>query len=1646
MSNSDFVLGADLANMQAGGSSFFDSAGDALTKGVGSAALSGIYGIVNTGVDLSNKVFGTTFERADTSETLHNLDTNWGDYYDKNKDVADAGGFIAASLLPGTIAVKGLKLLQAGNAAGAVGRVLGYTTRMESSYLKTALTELTEQGGTVFSQINKAKASSIAWGVADNVLQAAAFETGVVASMKASPMLDEKSWGDIGHDLVTNALVGGAIGGALGGIFTNRLFNDAGKLVDKELRKVDVLGNLGKRALEVGDNAYSIVDSLMELPKAVGETKLQLAPAGRLGKGEDGIFDLTPLLDRRLKETVKTGIQKFQGTLTNIVKDDTSVGVPFGKALAAVLQEGIEQNVPEAGIRKPLEDILLNLHSVEAIGSKPLDLSGELRFLNPRGNFLKDGAKVFSADAPDPLAMGNTPPIVFRVTGDENQAKKALIGIDGIQSAEDAFKKGFDFALDPSGKVFVSPFSKIYTKAEDNAANFSPMFFNIATKKTSFDVVPTIADIATARNPLTKESVNFNGVQAGDKTFSFKTNKYITPADSVEATARHLWASKLPRISGEVSSDDISMLDALRNMSPESAAGVTIREAKTGGIIDASSINLEQYVFEQKYDKLVELLKTNGTASELRDISYRLNVTGEWVQDAAASKLSKEAMAKSDGWKPDASRFAERENVIVRYNTQHIKDAADFPDGLTAYHMRVQEAVGRGEDASKSVLGSDYDLFPAIDAKIARTADSQQVGAGFTTSSNANYMDRLRSWAQNVGLYLDNTARKINNEKLTELQGPLAKVLQNSTASAEVIAATTAGRLTAEPLGLYHDAREGWMMVDLKSLKRVDAGGEPTFAKRIALSDDAGEFFSTYQKQHATRLEKQGVLKSAQGMTSDLDPRRLYFPPVDTQRVPFFAFVRQADGTMFGSSEVAMLTARDATELKNLATQVERDPSLQVIYKGNTEAYHKAKGDYDFARTMNSPILDSTLRSQGKLGTYLPNMTPQAVAEDYINFTQRAETKLVRDAVSVKYAQPFAELSDLSAKHIEAQTSLMSGSSKYLGRTVVDPFDDTVKLALNISKRSEFTLWHQANEFVDALGTRAWRGISDALNNAKDGKISWEEAETALTKFGLGGHFTDKTAFEVAQSAPDRNLMQVAVRKANMLLANGMLRLDFANSLLNIVSTPVLLGTEVSSIRNSIKSDPAMAALFDNALGLTVPGTALKIPSTTKLVFNSVNNRFGDTGKALMERYRTIGAVKGKPAEFYTMLDDLSMVPGLVPSKYAALADKWVEKGSKLTFNTQAEEFTRFVSADVMRQITEPVVQAGKMSIQEQNNFINIFVNRVQGNYVASQRPMMFQGTIGAAVGLFQTYQFNMFQQLYRHIENRDLKTLAIAGGLQSTLFGANGLPFFAGVNTHIIGNASINEKHNDLYSYAVKAMGKDMGDWMMYGTASAMPLFSDKAPALWTRGDLNPRYVTMVPTDFASVPAVQASMKVIAAVTGMAKQISSGGDMLPAVLHGLEHNGINRPLAGLAQIFQGASTTSKGDLISASQDWLSIANASRLLGAKPMDESIALNERWRGSAYKAVDKERIDLLGSAVKEKLRNNQQVSTEEWLDFQGKYAAAGGRIQGFGAAMKRWDRAANTSVVNELAKHNKTMAGQRMLEIMGADPLTDYSNLE
>jgi hypothetical protein len=778
----------------------------------------------------------------------------------------------------------------------------------------------------------------------------------------------------------------------------------------------------------------------------------------------------------------------------------------------------------------------------------------------------------------------------------------------------------------------------------------------------------------------------------------------------------------------------------------------------------------------------------------------------------------------------------------------------------------------------------------------------------------------------------------------------------------------------------------------------------------------------------------------------------IYVPPINTVKYPFHAFVRTK--TQLGvASETTMITARSEEALRQQVAKL--GDRYDVFYKKDTEMYYKARGEYEYEHTVNEARINSDLARSGVLADIFPETNFQNIMEDWLGWHAKQEEKLVRTAVQVKDRQFFSELQLLSDNYRVVSESTARGMGSMFKKKVEDPFGDYIKTALNISKQQEFPLLDSMNEFVDKIGLAAgdafakvWEDSKSTKYNATVGPKPWEEADAIAKRFGLGTPYSDSNdavkAYIEANTNFPRNLIRESFQKANMMLANFTLRLDFANSLVNIISTP-------------IKNDSVLAGKLAELRNIKVPGQDFSAPSTIKLLANSIDNFFGKDKAVLMQRYKDIGAIKDVSTLYHQMLDDLSFNATTSPNHWYNKVNETVDKMSKYTGNNFSEDLTRFMSADVMKQLTDPLVEAGKLTVKEQNAYIGTFVNRVQGNYVTSQRPVVFQGTTGAAVSLFQTYAFNVLQQLHRHVEAGDKRTLAVYAGLQSTVFGFNGLPFFDAVNTHLIGGlVANNPEHKDAYS-VLPGFNKELGDWMLYGTASAFPLFSGSAPALYSRGDINPRHWSILPLSPLDVPAVAASIKLAGTVAQFGKNMAGGVDLSSAMLQGLEHQGWNRPLAGFAQLLAGRSTTAQGNLISAANDmqatsWLGglaertveFGGVSRLMGARPMDEAVALNAIYRQKGYDALDKARISALGSRVKSKLYGGEVPSDDEMDDFMTSYARSGGRIENFSQSMQRWMKDSNSSVVNQMAHKLGRPSSRKLQTIMGGEDLPDYWN--
>ena len=106
------------------------------------------------------------------------------------------------------------------------------------------------------------------------------------------------------------------------------------------------------------------------------------------------------------------------------------------------------------------------------------------------------------------------------------------------------------------------------------------------------------------------------------------------------------------------------------------------------------------------------------------------------------------------------------------------------------------------------------------------------------------------------------------------------------------------------------------------------------------------------------------------------------------------------------------------------------------------------------------------------------------------------------------------------------------------------------------------------------------------------------------------------------------------------------------------------------------------------------------------------------------------------------------------------------------------------------------------------------------------------------------------------------------------------------------------------------------------------------------------------------------------------------------------------------------------------------------------MDESVALNTMFRMQTYKAADLDRLSKLGEVVKTKLRAGAEPTAEDMQEFMLCLCARWWQSQNYTAALQRWSRDANMSVVNQMKMFHQSSYAQRLSEIMGDTTLDDY----
>lgn len=830
--------------------------------------------------------------------------------------------------------------------------------------------------------------------------------------------------------------------------------------------------------------------------------------------------------------------------------------------------------------------------------------------------------------------------------------------------------------------------------------------------------------------------------------------------------------------------------------------------------------------------------------------------------------------------------------------------------------------------------------------------------------------------------------------------------------------------------------------------------------KNVETADLLRDYMRFTDKQNAAH----GAINAAQGGSFAFKEGRIYPIRPNPKTHKHFAFV--VDNSVLGHERGRMIYAQTADDLADMISRVEKDmPASWKIYtKGEAERWYKAVGEFEFDKTIKDAEFDATLKRKGVSSPLIISTDPQKIVNDFMEHLEASSDFLVNRLVSAKFQPQFDSLIQMGEAYTSIATSV-KGSSRslldYAENTVNNPFANYIKATLGLPNNAQFAWWFNSQKIVDQKLSQMFGTISELFDNPKSTTDDLLKINATLKEYGYKGPNYDEALLNLANKTVPNHVLANFSAKANAILANLVLRLDPLNAAVNTVSSHVLYYPEIRGIISAIeKGDKNAVGKLTELAKIKLPGSDEFILSPQKIhakaIFNywkALRNEGVEAGDDWIQMYRDYGYITRISDQYRHVIDELSFTGTEtaleLDSKITRahnFTKKLAEKGEKLSGNSLAEEYNRFVAADSARMIFDIAAKHGIISKQEVWSNVNTFVNRTQGMYVAAFRPAILQGAIGQSIGLFQTYQFNLLQQLFRHVAEGDVKNAALMAGLQGTLFGVQGLPAFNAINTHILGTMSGNPEHKDMYYHVYNVANRDAADWIMYGAASnAIGLLDkDLRPNLYTRGDINPRHLTVVPTSFVDIPIVQAWTKVIQGTKAAIQNVANGGDVWNSFLFGIEHASVNRPLTGLAQIVRATdnpeslvySTSVKGNII-ASNDLYSLSNLTRLVGGKPFDQAIMQDLGYRMQVYAADAQEKKNNLGRAIKSSMYKGKSPSQEQIEMFAKQYVNIGGDQKTWNQFWMRQLTNSTQEQGERIATTLKTPALQKLQVLMGGD---------
>lgn len=590
-------------------------------------------------------------------------------------------------------------------------------------------------------------------------------------------------------------------------------------------------------------------------------------------------------------------------------------------------------------------------------------------------------------------------------------------------------------------------------------------------------------------------------------------------------------------------------------------------------------------------------------------------------------------------------------------------------------------------------------------------------------------------------------------------------------------------------------------------------------------------------------------------------------------------------------------------------------------------------------------------------------------------------------------------------------------------------------ILLGNSNLSQYTPWKNANENFEITVNYGIDTISKTLDTmlspfggffGKKSKLSSEniakmdyetfsnklEAAGVVNPFAAYDKHIAETMFNSSRLQDSKDVAKRLVYAGNAFAATAALRfMDIASPLVNAMSMPILL--TLAKAQN----------LPPNLMGAVKAKGG--VPSIAVIMHDGIRLSNSVHGERLAEMWEKQGHFTSFVTEANKAMrmtrtfttDTASKFEGIVNNNFVDMMSKPADYTE--TMIRRKTMFTGYVLAKKMYP---------EMGDTGATVFARDFMDRSLGNYHSGQRPVVFQGTMGVAMGLFQTYMLTLAQNIYRGLELKDYKTLGKAMLAQSTIFGAGSLPGFDIISGAIADNFS--EENIDLTTGTFRALPDGLATSVIFG------LPSSAGPALYTRGDISPRIPS--PTDITALAAVNLVGQTLDFGANLAKAAGNNGGNIPnAMLQALSLQSVSRPLARWSELATGYSVSKYGDIYATPDEVRDTTNlmgiGARIIGARPIEEAKAREGLFLGKNYDRIDREHRMKVTNELKLAVRAGMldDVKLEELAE---RFASKSGSASAWRMAVN--DAIANNNLEGKEIILNKLRPDSPVMHMMDA----------